>query len=84
MSRRLRLIEMKLDVERLLSFMGLEVLISHHDGYSMDRNNYRIYHDPTSGRLVFLPHGLDLLFQLTAAPAAAYREATVELPLRFG
>jgi spore coat protein H len=32
------------------------------DGYPMARNNYRIYHDPATDRLVFIPHGLDQMF----------------------
>ena len=51
-----------LDMERFLSFMAVEVLVDHRDGYSMDRNNFRLYHDPISDKFVFLPHGLDLLF----------------------
>ncbi|MEY2408117.1 MAG: spore coat protein [Verrucomicrobiota bacterium] len=57
-----------LDIDRFVTFAALEVLVWHHDGYSMDRNNYRIYHDPTSGRMVFLPHGMDLLFGKPTAP----------------
>ena len=51
-----------LDLDRFITFVAVEVLVWHQDGYSMDRNNYRIYHDPASNKLVFLPHGLDLLF----------------------
>jgi spore coat protein H len=57
-----------LDVDRFVTFMVLEVLIDHHDGYSLDRNNFRIYHNPGSDRLVFIPHGLDLLFGNPRAP----------------
>ena len=45
-----------------------EVLMCHHDGYTMDKNEYRIYHDPASGQLVFLPHGLDRLFAKADEP----------------
>lgn len=51
-----------LDMERFTAFAAVEVLAGHHDGYTMDKNNYRIYNDPTSGQMVFLPHGLDQLF----------------------
>ena len=34
----------------------------------MDKNNYRIYHDPASGQMVFLPHGLDQLFTKDHGP----------------
>ncbi len=57
-----------LDLDRFISFAAAEVLTWHHDGYSMDRNNYRIYHDPASGQMVFLPHGLDSLFTKPDGP----------------
>jgi hypothetical protein len=57
-----------LDVERFIAFAAVEVLIGHHDGYTMDKNNYRIYHDPASEQMVFLPHGLDQLFARTDDP----------------
>lgn len=57
-----------LDIDRFITFAAVEVLIGHHDGYTMDKNNYRIYHDPASDQLVFLPHGLDQLFVKTDEP----------------
>jgi len=57
-----------LDVERFLSFMALEVLLWDWDGYPMKPNNYRIYHDPESDRLVFFPHGMDQLFERPDGP----------------
>jgi spore coat protein H len=51
-----------LDADRFLTFLALEVLMAHWDGYAMNRNNYRVYHDLASDRLVFLPHGLDQMF----------------------
>ena len=57
-----------LDVERFLSFLALEVLLWDWDGYPMKPNNYRIYHDPESDRLVFFPHGTDQLFARPDGP----------------
>lgn len=68
LDKRWRLLEACLDVNRFSSFMALEVLMGHHDGYSLDRNNFRIYGDPASRRLVFLPHGMDLIFNNPTAP----------------
>lgn len=51
-----------LDLDRFITFSALEIMLCHWDGYSMGHNNYRVYHDPDSDRLVFLPHGLDQLF----------------------
>ena len=57
-----------LDLDRFVSFAAVEVLVWHRDGYSMDRNNYRIYHDPASDQMVFLPHGMDLLLGKANGP----------------
>jgi len=51
-----------LDLDRFLTFMTMEVLSGHRDGYCLARNNYRLYHEPLSNRFVFLPDGMDQLF----------------------
>lgn len=56
-------IERTLDVERFISFMAVEVITSHWDGYALGVNNFRIFHDKSSDRMVFLPQGLDQTFQ---------------------
>lgn len=50
-----------LDTNRFLSFLAMEVLLGHRDGYALARNNYRLYHDPETDRFVFLPSGMDNL-----------------------
>jgi spore coat protein CotH len=67
-ARRLAL-EKTLDVERFLSFMAVEVIVAHWDGYSIHRNNFRIFHDLSTDRMVFLPQGLDQTFQRKEMPA---------------
>ena len=67
-AQRWRKLAALLDVERFISFAAAEVITWHHDGYTMDRNNYRIYHDPASDQMVFLPHGLDQLFGKADGP----------------
>jgi len=42
--------------------VALEVIQCHWDGYTMNRNNYRLYHDLDSGRMIFMPHGMDQMF----------------------
>ena len=51
-----------LDVERFISFLGMEVMTWHWDGYSLNKNNYRVYHEPDANKIVFLPHGMDQMF----------------------
>lgn len=59
---RLAEIEKVLDVDKFLTFVAMEVITVHWDGYAMNRNNYRLFHDLDSDRMVFLPHGLDQMF----------------------
>lgn len=65
---RLERIRQTLDLERFIDFAALEMLTWHWDGYVMKKNNYRVYHDPGSGRLVFFPHGMDQMFWDANAP----------------
>ena len=68
LAQRWKKLSTTLDIDRFVSFAAVEVLIGHHDGYTMDKNNYRIYHDPASDQMVFLPHGLDQLFAKVDEP----------------
>jgi hypothetical protein len=63
-----------LEVDRFVSFMAMEVIACHRDGYCLARNNFRVYHDLDTGRLLFFPHGMDQLFgrpDATPTPAMA-------------
>ncbi|MCC7375849.1 MAG: CotH kinase family protein [Verrucomicrobiales bacterium] len=51
-----------LDVERFATFLALEVMTCHWDGYALNRNNYRAFHDLASDKFVFMPHGMDQMF----------------------
>jgi hypothetical protein len=62
--RRWAALEEPLDRDRFVTGMALEILLMHWDGYCGNQNNYRIFHDRASGRLVFFPHGLDQLLGL--------------------
>ena len=66
-----------LDLDRFVRFMALEVLSGHRDGYCLARNNFRIYHDPTSGKFVFLPDGMDQLFGRADFPVEPHMAGVV-------
>jgi spore coat protein H len=51
-----------LDTDRFITYLAMEMWLCHWDGYSLNRNNYRLYHDLDTDRMVFLPHGLDQMF----------------------
>ena len=46
----------------------MQVLTVNWDGYAFYKNNYRIYHDPDSGQLHFIPHGMDQMFTRPRSP----------------
>ncbi len=51
-----------LDVDKFVSFAAMEMLTAHWDGYVLHTNNYRLYHDPSSDKFAFIPHGMDWAF----------------------
>ncbi|MEY3275028.1 MAG: hypothetical protein RL153_293, partial [Verrucomicrobiota bacterium] len=57
-----------LDVDRFLTYVALQVMTEDWDGYPGNRNNYRLYHDPSSGKFVFMPHGMDQMFRHGGMP----------------
>lgn len=61
-TRRTELLPAVLDVDQFLSFLSMELLTVHWDGYARNRNNYRVFHNLDTDRFVFLPHGLDQMF----------------------
>ena len=62
LTKRWARLQRTVDMERFISFMAMEILLGHRDGYCLARNNFRIYQDVDSGRMIFLPHGMDQLF----------------------
>ena len=65
---RFRALSAVLDLDRFLSMVAIETMLSHSDSYSMNRNNYRLYHDPATDRIVFMPHGMDRVLGTHRAP----------------
>jgi hypothetical protein len=69
-ARRWQRLQERLDVKRFVSFMALEVMLNHWDGYTFSRHNYRVYHDEDTGRMVFFPHDLDQVIRDPNGPIA--------------
>lgn len=57
-----------LDVDRFLATSAVQIFLDDWDGYVRHKNNYRLYHDPAADRMVFLPHGMDLLMGTPRSP----------------
>ncbi|MGC9036276.1 MAG: CotH kinase family protein [Verrucomicrobiia bacterium] len=75
-----------LDVERFISYMVMENMTWDWDGYVMNRNNYRLYHNlDEGGRMIFIPHGMDQMFWEPGAmwntpPNGLVARALIEIP----
>lgn len=52
-----------LDVDRFISFMAVEVMLCHWDGYTSNIKNYLLYDDLDANKMVFIPHDLDQMLQ---------------------
>jgi hypothetical protein len=55
-------LEKVLDVDRFITFIALDVMLWDWDGYAQNRNNWRLYHDLDTDRMIFMPHGMDQMF----------------------
>lgn len=51
-----------LDVDRFVSFLAMESVLCHWDGYNFNQNNYRVYFDGETKRAAFFLHGMDQTF----------------------
>jgi spore coat protein H len=60
--QRFELLDQVLDIDRFITFLAMETMTCHWDGYALNRNNYRLFNDMDSGRFVFMPHGMDQMF----------------------
>ena len=57
-----------IDLDSFVTFMALEVMICHRDGYCLARNNFRIYRSPDNEKFSFIPDGMDQLFGIADLP----------------
>jgi hypothetical protein len=68
LNKRLARLTELLDVEEFITFAATEAFLGHWDGYAIGGNNYRLFHDVSRGKMVFIPGGLDQLFVVSSAP----------------
>jgi hypothetical protein len=68
LARRWERLQQVLDTDRFITLLAWTTITWNWDGYPMARNNYRVYHDPETDKLVFFPHGLDQMFWNAQGP----------------
>jgi hypothetical protein len=59
LAKRWAKLDERVDVKSFLTFVAMELMLAHWDGYSLNRNNYRLYFEPKTGKAYFLAHGMD-------------------------
>src|SRR5262249_39507381 len=60
--KRFEKMEKLLDMDKFITYLVLQAVTWDWDGYPMNRNNYRIYHEPKSNKITFIPSGMDQMF----------------------
>ncbi len=60
--KRFQQLEKLLDLDKFISYMVLEAIMWDWDGYPFKCNNYRIYHNPVTDKITFIPSGMDQMF----------------------
>jgi len=58
----LEALEPFVDMEAFVQAQAMEIAMSHFDNYGWNKNNFRIYHEPTTGRWHWTPWSADLSF----------------------
>jgi spore coat protein H len=61
-AKRFAALDKLMDIDRMVSNAVMQAIATDWDGYCRNRNNYRVYFDPKSGKAVFFPHGMDQMF----------------------
>lgn len=67
----------RIDIDAFLDFVAIEAMLGHWDGYSQNRNNFRLWSAVPPGLGQFLPHGMDQLFGDAEASVLAHPSALV-------
>lgn len=62
LAKRAVLMDKTVAIDQFITFVAMERLVAHWDGYAGNRNNYRLYTHPAVNKVYFLPSGMDQLF----------------------
>jgi len=81
--KRYEAVEKLVNVDLFAKNAALQFLANDWDGYVRNRNNYRLYFPPKDGKAVFIPHGMDQMFNspqegLWPGPGALVSRAILE------
>jgi spore coat protein H len=82
---RFKKLEKLLDMDKFITYLCLQVLTWDIDGYPLNLNNYRVYHEPKKDKIIIFPSGMDQMFTDPRAPLFPHvngklARAVLELP----
>ncbi|HUR46224.1 MAG TPA: CotH kinase family protein [Candidatus Saccharimonadales bacterium] len=66
-----------LDLDKFVTMLVVDAAMWNWDGYPLNRNNYRVYHDMDQDKLIFMPHGMDQLFLKPEGPLVPAMKGTI-------
>ena len=61
-AKRYAAVEKLVNLDLFLKDAALQLVACDWDGYVRSRNNYRLYFHPKDGKAIFIPHGMDQMF----------------------
>jgi hypothetical protein len=76
-AKRMERLRATVDLDRFVTLTALDCMMWNWDGYALNRNNYRVFHDLDANRLVFFPHGVDQMFWKYNGPIVTGRSGLV-------
>jgi spore coat protein CotH len=75
--KRFEKMEKLLDMDKFITYLVLQSVTWDWDGYPTNRNNYRIYHNPKTNKIIFIPSGMDQMFGDPNGPILPGYQGTV-------
>lgn len=69
------------DLDTLMTYLAVENIIGHWDGYASNRNNFRVYRNPSTDKFVFIPWGTDGTFQSFRVEDGVYNKSVIAVAI---
>ncbi|HEX8916497.1 MAG TPA: CotH kinase family protein [Humisphaera sp.] len=61
-NRRFERMDRRLDTEKFVTYLALQMYTTDWDGYPRNRNNYRVFYNGDTKKITFIPSGMDQMF----------------------
>ena len=58
-AERFKKMDQLLEMDKFLSYVAMSMILCDWDGYPSKCNNYRVYHNPKTDKITFIPSGMD-------------------------